>query len=252
MKWIIAADYEELSAIAAGMLLDQIHTRPDSVLGLPTGRTPEGMYARVASECRTGTHCFTEVKTFNLDEYVGLSPHHPSSYCTYMRKHLFDHVDLRAENINVPDGSAAKIFGANAGITTEEALELECRRYEEAIAKAGGLDRTFLGLGSNGHIGFNEPGTPFSSRTRVVTLAESTRRANAKYFESGRTPEKAITMGIATILESQAIVLLASGETKRPAVVRLRSGEVDPTFPASALHEHDDVTVVIDRAAAGE
>jgi glucosamine-6-phosphate deaminase len=170
------------------------------------------------------------VVTFNLDEYVGVDRTHPGSYCSFMKRHLFDFIDIDPANAHIPDGTAA-----DAGA--------ECARYERAITAAGGLGVTFLGLGSNGHIAFNEPGTPFDSRTRVVTLSDSTRAANAALFE-GSVPTQAITMGIATILESKSIVLLASGDKKRQAIERLRSGEITEEFPASALWKHPDVTVL--------
>lgn len=252
MKWEVVDSYEAMSQLAAEMLLSTITKEPAAVLGLPTGRTPEGMYQRVVAQCRPGAYCFRDVTTFNLDEYVGLSPSHPSSYSAYMKQHLFSHIDVQEANLNVPDGTASRAFHEHPGISHREALELECRRYEEAIRATGGLQVTFLGLGRNGHIAFNEPGTPFNSRTRVVALSESTRKANAAYFPGGATPDKAITMGIGTITESKRIVLLASGESKREAVARLRSGEVTPEFPASILNQHPDVRVIVDRAAAGE
>jgi glucosamine-6-phosphate deaminase len=238
VKWEIVDSYEAMSRAAALILLRAIRERPDIVLGLPTGRTPEGMYE--------------DVVTFNLDEYVGLSGFHPGSYYSYMKKHLFDHIDIDDENVNLPDGTASQAFHRHPGISRDEALAMECSRYEGAIASAGSLQLTFLGLGRNGHIAFNEPGTPFDSRTRVVSLSESTRRANAAHFPGGATPDKAITMGLATITESRAIVLLASGESKREAVKKLRSGEVTPDFPASILNNHTNVQVIVDRAAAGE
>src|SRR5207302_570810 len=142
-----------------------IRDDPRAVLGLPTGRTPVGMYERVVAKCSREYHCFRDVVTFNLDEYGGISCEHPGSYCTYMRRHLFNHVDLDRNNAHIPDGAAPD-------------LAAECARYERDIAEAGGLGLTFLGLGQNGYIGFNEPGTPFTSRTRVVELTQSTRVAN--------------------------------------------------------------------------
>jgi glucosamine-6-phosphate deaminase len=232
MRWQSFDSYDLLSTHAATFLLQAIRENPRAVLGLPTGRTPVGMYDRVVAECSREYHCFRDVVTFNLDEYAGISCDHPGSYCSYMREHLFAHVDIDPRNAHIPDGLAPE-------------LEAECTRYEDEIASAGGLGITFLGLGQNGHIGFNEPGTPFTSRTRVVELTRSTRLANAALFEGGRVPEQAITIGIATILESKKIVLLASGESKRAAVERLRGGEISADFPASALHQHDDVTVLV-------
>jgi glucosamine-6-phosphate deaminase len=189
------------------------------------------MYDRVIRECEREYRCFREVTTFNLDEYVGVPPDHPGSYRTYMQRHLFDHVDIDSRNAHIPNGMAAD-------------LDAECRHYEEEIRAAGGLELTFLGLGRNGHIGFNEPGSPFEARTRVVELTPSTRAANAEFFPDGNVPTHAITMGIATILESRAIVLLASGAGKQEAIERLRSGSVDESFPASALRLHPNVTVL--------
>ncbi|HEX3580299.1 MAG TPA: glucosamine-6-phosphate deaminase, partial [Thermoanaerobaculia bacterium] len=166
-----------------------------------------------------------------LDEYAGIPRDHPGSYFTYMKQHLFDHVDVDPANAHIPHGDA-------------DDLEAECLRYEREIAAAGSLGLTFLGLGQNGHIGFNEPGTPFNSRTRVVELSHSTRVANADLFADRKVPTHAITIGIGTILESKRIVLLASGESKQDALVRLRAGQIDESFPASALWKHPDCTVL--------
>lgn len=231
MIWESFPDYDALSQRAAHIFLTAIRDDPRIVLGLPTGQTPVGMYERVVAECSREYHCFKDVVTFNLDEYAGISCEHPGSYCSFMQHVLFDHVDIAPENANIPNGAAPD-------------LDAECARYERAIEDAGGLALTFLGLGSNGHIAFNEPGTPWTSRTRVVELAESTRAANAALF-AGEVPRQAITMGIATILASRRIVLLASGERKRAAIARLRGGERSDDFPASALHTHADVTVLV-------
>ncbi len=169
MKWETFSTPDELSARAADILLTAIRDDPRAVLGLPTGRTPIGMYERVVRECSREYHCFREVTTFNLDEYAGVPPEHPGSYFTYMRHHLFDHVDIDPSNAHIPHGTAPD-------------LAAECLRYENEIRDAGGLGVTFLGLGRNGHIGFNEPGTPFDARTRVVELTQSTRHANADLF----------------------------------------------------------------------
>jgi glucosamine-6-phosphate deaminase len=231
MNWETLPDYDVLSDRAAEIFLEAILRNPRVVLGLPTGRTPVKMYERVVAACRRAYHCFRDVVTFNLDEYVGIERTHPGSYYSFMKRHLFDFIDIDPANAHIPNGAAADI-------------EAECARYEREIADAGGLGLTFLGLGSNGHIAFNEPGTPFDSRTRVVALTESTRAANAALFPDGKVPTHAITMGIATILESKSIVLLASGEKKRAAIERLRSGEITEEFPASALWKHPDVTVL--------
>jgi glucosamine-6-phosphate deaminase len=229
--WEKLQDYDALSARAATILLDSIRNEPRIVLGFPTGRTPQGMYQRVVAECSREYHCFREVTTFNLDEYAGIPREHEGSYSTYMRRSLFDHVDLDPAHTHIPNGMAPDLEG-------------ECGRYERDIADAGGLDLTFLGLGRNGHIAFNEPGTPFNARTRVVELTESTRAANAEYFSDRHPPTQAITMGIGTILESGRIVLLATGRGKEEAIARLRSRDVDVSFPASALWTHPNVHVL--------
>ncbi|MFP5248108.1 MAG: glucosamine-6-phosphate deaminase [Thermoanaerobaculia bacterium] len=231
MNWESFNSQEALSARAAELLLGAIRENPHVVLGLPTGRTPIGMYDRVVRECAARYHCVREVTMFNLDEYAGVPPDHTASYFTYMKRHLFDAVDLDPENAHIPNGVAPD-------------LDAECARYENEIRAAGGLDLTFLGLGRNGHIGFNEPGTPFDARTRVVELTPSTRKANADLFPEGYVPTHAITMGIGTILESKKIVLLAAGSGKEEAIARLRSGEVSEAFPASALWRHEEVIVL--------
>ena len=224
--------YEALSARAADILLSTIRADPRAVLGLPTGRTPIGTYARVVAECSREYHCFRDVTTFNLDEYAGIAPAHPGSYHAFMQQQLFDHVDIDPANAHIPRGDAPDLDG-------------ECLRYERLLRDAGGLGTTFLGLGTNGHIGFNEPGTPFDSHTRVVALTESTRAANAPLFPDGHVPTHAITMGIGTILGSRSIVLLASGEKKKEAIAKLRGGEVSEEFPASALWKHGNVRVLV-------
>ncbi|HEX8152467.1 MAG TPA: glucosamine-6-phosphate deaminase [Thermoanaerobaculia bacterium] len=231
MKWESFDDAELLAARAAEIFLGAIRENPKTVLGLPTGRSPIGMYSRVVRECGREYHCFGDVTTFNLDEYVGLPREHPGSYWSFMQLHLFSHVDIQPWNAHLPHGQARDPVA-------------ECARYENEIRDAGGLELTFLGLGRNGHIGFNEPGTPFDSHTRVVELTESTRAANAPLFAGEDVPTHAITMGIATILSSKRIVLLVSGEGKQEAVERLRSGVRDESFPASALWMHGDVTVL--------
>jgi glucosamine-6-phosphate deaminase len=231
MKWETVNSQDALADRGAQLLLSAIRENPRIVLGLPTGRTPIGMYDRVLRECGREYHCFRDVTTFNLDEYASVSRDDPGSYFSYMNEHLFAHVDIDPANAHLPHGEAPD-------------LAAECVRYENEIREAGGLELTFLGLGRNGHIGFNEPGTPFDARTRVVELTQSTRHANADLFPEGHVPTHAITMGIGTILESRRIVLLVAGSGKEAAVERLRSGEVSVEFPASALRKHRDVTVL--------
>ncbi|HUR83503.1 MAG TPA: glucosamine-6-phosphate deaminase [Thermoanaerobaculia bacterium] len=232
MFWEEFDSQDALSARAASILLTAIRENPRVVLGLPTGRSPIGMYERVVGECSREYHCFRDVTTFNLDEYCGVAPGHPASYASFMRQHLFDHVDIDPENTHIPNG-----------------IEPDPAAYEAELHRAGGLELTFLGLGRNGHIGFNEPGTPFDSRTRIVELTQSTRHANADLFPGGHVPTHAITMGIGTILESRRIVLLVSGSGKEEALARLQSGAVSEDFPASALWMHSAVTVLNVRRA---
>ena len=250
MHWKIVDDYEALSAAAAQILLESIERNPSATLLLPTGSTPEGMYAHVVSACSARYRCFSGVTTFNLDEYVGVSPDHPGSYHHYMRTRLFSHVDLDPDRTHLPDGTATEVRRREPELDFESALRAECASYERAIEAAGGIDVAFLGMGRNGHIGFNEPGSPFESRTRIVTLDPSTRMANAPYFPEGTVPERAITAGIGTILDSRRIILMASGGAKAPAVKRLAEEAPSRDFPAAALRLHSNVTVIVDRAAA--
>jgi glucosamine-6-phosphate deaminase len=227
--------YEAMSERAAAIVADLIRRRPGAVLGLPTGSTPEGFYAALVREHPS----FAEVRTFNLDEYVGLPLEHPQSYHSFMRAHLYDHVDLDPAHIHIPNGMAAD-------------PDAECRRYEEALRRAGGLDLVVLGLGPNGHIGFNEPGSPWTARTRRVQLAEATRLANGRFFGGAdRVPGEALTMGIGTILEARQILLLAAGEQKAAIVQRMLEGDPAESVPATALRGHENVAVLLDRAAAG-
>jgi glucosamine-6-phosphate deaminase len=249
ITWRVVDDYNALSREAAVVLVRQIEANPESVLLLPTGTTPEGMYQEIVASCSTRPRCFRGATTFNLDEYVGIPPEHPGSYATYMRTRLFSQVDLDPERSHIPDGAGAAVRRERPEVDFETALGLECTRYETMIRAAGGIDLTFLGLGRNGHIGFNEPGSPFDSRTRVVELHLSTREANAPFFPEGRVPDRAITTGIGTILESRSIVLLASGAAKADAIARLASAPPSEEFPASALLNHLDVLAIVDRAA---
>ncbi|MCD6235654.1 MAG: glucosamine-6-phosphate deaminase [Thaumarchaeota archaeon] len=240
MKVVITKDYWEMSRLAARIIADVIRSKPNIVLGLATGGTPEGCYRELVRMHKEEGLDFSQVITFNLDEYVGLPLDHPQSYHHYMDVHLFNHVNIKRENIHIPDGTA-------------EDLEKHCREYEEAIKKAGGIDLQLLGIGRNGHIGFNEPGSPFNSRTRVVKLTETTRRDNARFFGSlDEVPTHAITMGLATIMEARKILLLASGLNKAEAVAKAVEGPKTPDVPASILQDHPDCTFIIDREAASK
>lgn len=221
-----------MSAWAANACVQQLQDQPDSVLGLATGGTPLGFYRALVDRYKQGLVSFADAVTFNLDEYVGLDPDNPASYRYYMEQHFFRHVDLLPEHCHLPNGKAADLVA-------------ECEGYETAIASHGGIDLQILGIGVNGHIGFNEPGTAFSSKTHIATLAESTRRQNARYFPTpDDVPTEAITMGIDTIMQAKKIILLAFGEHKKPALEHLKSGRISEDFPATILRKHADVTVV--------
>ena len=239
MQLTIQDDYEAMSRAAAEIVARTVAEKPDATLLLPTGSTPLGMYQELVRLYREGGLSLSHATIFNLDEYLRLPADHPESYRRYMRESLYRFVDAVPENTHVPDTAASD-------------PERECERYEKTIAEAGGADLCVLGIGRNGHIGFNEPGAPFSSRTRVVGLAESTRRANAAGFEAGAAPERAITVGMRTIFESRKILLLASGTGKAGAVAAAVEGEVSSRTPASMLRKHPDVTFLLDREAASE
>lgn len=231
-QWIQVSDYAEMSHLAASIFEQQLLQKPNSVLGLSTGGSPVGFYETLVKRYELGNFSFAQATTFNLDEYVGIDPLHPTSYASYMNEHLFAHIDLPGSQHHLPNGLPKNLLD-------------ECERYELAIASSGGIDLQLLGIGVNGHIGFNEPGTSFHSRTHVVDLAEETREENAKYFPSkGEVPKKAITMGIKTILQAKRIVLLAFGEHKTEAIERLKNEGISEDFPASILKEHPHVTVL--------
>ena len=240
MKLVKVKDYQEMSQKASSVLLELIAKKADPVLGLATGSTPIGMYQSLIKAYEQETVSFKHVKTFNLDEYVGLACQHPNSYHSFMNEKLFKHIDIDSGQTFIPDGTA-------------DDLVVECQKYEVQIRKAGQIDLQVLGLGLNGHIGFNEPGTSFSSRTHVINLMESTRLANARFFDSlDEVPTQAITMGINTIIESKLILLLVSGEKKAKALARLLNGEVSEEFPASILKRHPNVIIIADEAACRE
>ncbi|MDZ5710990.1 glucosamine-6-phosphate deaminase [Jeotgalibacillus haloalkalitolerans] len=239
MDIVIVKNYIEMSKVAAGLVRDCIREQEEPVLGLATGGTPIGLYQLLVRQYRAGLLSFKHMRTFNLDEYIGLDPAHSKSYHRYMQEHLFSHIDIPRDQTFLPDGMASN-------------LEKECRHYEKLLKKFGPPDLQILGIGENGHIGFNEPGSDFNGHTHVISLADSTREANARYFQSlEEVPTHAITMGIKSILHSKKIVLLASGERKAAAVRRLLEGTPDPTFPASALSQHNDVVLIADEKAFG-
>lgn len=232
MKIIEASSYKDLSAKAAMLFVAQMVEKPNSVLGLATGSSPIGLYQELIDYYKKGIISFKDVVSFNLDEYVGLPKTHKESYDYFMHDQLFNHVDIKEENIHVPNG----IFtDANA----------ECDKYEALIKAAGGIDIQLLGIGVNAHIGFNEPSDVFAKKTHRVDLKEETIQANARFFGSEEeVPKEAVTMGISTIMAAKKVVLIASGENKFDALEKTINGPVTPEVPASALQYHPDTTII--------
>lgn len=237
MKLIIVANPEAGAVRAAEIVIQQIKAKPASVLGLPTGGTPVGLYAQLAKAVKTKQVDLSHVKTFNLDEYYGLPKEDAQSYYTFMNVNLYAPCGLRPDQTHIPSGTAPD-------------AEAEVCAYDAAISKAGGLDLQVLGIGGNGHIGFNEPGTDPKSRTHVVTLTQNTREANARFFTSiGEVPTHAMTMGIQTILDAKAILMLVFGSNKADILFDALKGPVSIENPASFLQNHPDVIVIADQAA---
>ena len=232
-----AKDYEDMSKKAANIIASQVVLKPDCVLGLATGSTPIGAYKNLVEKYEQGDLDFSQVTTVNLDEYKGLPRENDQSYYYFMHDNLFDHVNVKPENTHLPDG------------TKEDANE-ECARYEELIRSLGGQDLQLLGLGHNGHIGFNEPDTVFEKTTHCVDLQESTIEANKRFFASADdVPKQAYTMGIGTIMQAKKILVVVSGEDKADTVAKAFFGPVTPEVPASILQLHPDVILVADEAA---
>ncbi|SIS81336.1 glucosamine-6-phosphate deaminase [Salimicrobium salexigens] len=238
MEVIVVKNYEEMSRKAASVIEEKVNAEPDCVLGLATGGTPLGTYEQLIEGHRSRGIDYSGVTTFNLDEYVGLPRDHSQSYHTFMQEQLFSHIPFL--NTYIPNGEA-------------EDLDKECREYEALLDKEGPANIQLLGIGSNGHIGFNEPGASFEAGTHVEKLDQVTREANARFFPSlEAVPTEAVTMGIASILKSEEILLLASGANKQEAIRRLLKGEVGEMFPASALYNHKHVTLIVDEEAYGK
>lgn len=238
MKLIQTLNYAELSQQAAAQVLSRLKGNPALNLGLATGSTPTGLYQELIKDHQLNGTSYEQVNTFNLDEYIGVPKKDHHSYHYFMCEKLFEHIDLPLDQTHIPDGTAKN-------------LARECNRYEQFIREHGGIDLQVLGIGQNGHIGFNEPGTAFDSRTHIIDLAESTLNANSRFFASLEdVPRQAITMGIGTIMDSREIFLLVSGTAKAEALARLMNGEVSEQFPASVLRKHQDVTIFVDIEAA--
>ena len=237
MRIYKAKDYEEMSRKAAGIVSAQIIMKPDCVLGLATGSTPVGLYKQLIEWYRNGDLDFSGVRTVNLDEYKGISRENDQSYYYFMHQNLFDHVNIPAGNTHLPDGM-------------EPDSEKECRRYEELIQSMGSVDLQLLGIGHNGHIGFNEPADAFDKLVHCVNLTQSTIEANKRFFASAKeVPRQAYTMGIQTIMRSKKILIIANGEGKADIVRDAYFGPITPMVPASVLQLHNDVTLVADEAA---
>ncbi|WML36930.1 glucosamine-6-phosphate deaminase [Clostridium sp. OS1-26] len=240
MRIIVVENYEEMSKKAAAMMASQIILKPESVLGLATGDTPLGMYRELIRMYNENMIDFSKVKTFNLDEYYGLGKDSNQSYNYYMTNNLFKHINIDKENINIPNGMAKNI-------------EEECISYEKRIKEAGGIDIQVLGIGVNGHIGFNEPDVNFEAETHLVNLDEKTIESNSRFFKCiEEVPTKAISMGIKTIMHSKKIVLLANGASKADAIAKTVNGKISPEVPASILQLHQDVAIIVDKEAASK
>jgi len=231
---------DKLNEAGAGLLASIVQKKPDAVLGLATGGTPVGIYEQLVKKYNDGFVSFKGASSFNLDEYVGIAPTHEQSYRYYMQQHLFNHIDIKPERTHVPNGMA-------------EDLQAECLRYDEAIAEAGQLDIQLLGIGHNGHIGFNEPAEELSSGTHIVELAEKTRQANARYFATEEeVPRQAITMGIGSIMKAKMLLLVVKGEDKAEIVQRALQGPITTDCPASLLQTHPNLVVLLDEAAGSK
>ncbi|MEY2408987.1 MAG: glucosamine-6-phosphate deaminase [Verrucomicrobiota bacterium] len=238
MEIIIKATAAGAQEEAARIFRRQIADSPDSVLGLATGSTPIGVYALLAAMQARGEIDFSKVRTFNLDEYVGLGPDHPGSYRHFMREHLFGKVNIRFENTHVPDGLAKDV-------------RKHCEDYEQAIRRAGGIDLQLLGLSRDGHIGFNEPSSSLASRTRLKTITPQTAADNVGVFgTAANVPRHVITMGIGTIMESRRVLIMATGAGKADVVTRMVEGPISADCPATVLQMHPSCMVVLDEAAA--
>lgn len=237
MKVIKVKNYEELSLVASNVILNLVRDNPKAILGLATGSSPIGLYKNLIKAYQEGEVSFKDVKTFNLDEYCNLPKDHEQSYFSFMNQNLFQNIDILEENVNIPN-------------TEGDDLGKLCDEYNDLLNKHI-IDLQLLGIGGNGHIGFNEPGTSFESETSVIELTDKTRRDNKRFFNSiDEVPRYAITMGIKNIMNAKEIILIASGKNKAEAVNKLVNGEVTEDFPASILQKHPAVTVIVDEEAA--
>ena len=238
MRLKICDNPQQVGYLAAADIALQLNTKKNSTLILPTGSTPLPVYESIIKMYKNGDVSFGDAVTFNLDEYIGIAEDHAERYYNFMMRNLFSKVDIKPENINIPDSRTNDPDG-------------ECKRYEEKYRKTGGADLAVLGIGQNGHIGFNESGTPFSSVTHVTSIAESTVKANSRFFDNeAQVPKKAMTMGISTILSAKKIILLATGKSKHDILIKLlQQTSANESIPATALLLHDDAVIYADREA---
>ena len=237
MRLIVCENYDEMSKAAANIIAAQVTLKPKSILGLATGSTPIGMYNNLASMYSKGELDFSEVISFNLDEYYPLKKSNEQSYDYFMKDNLFSKINIKPENIHIPNGEAQN-------------AEEECKNYDKMIAEKGGIDLQVLGIGNNGHIGFNEPGATLESGTNVTDLTEDTIQVNSRFFNSiDEVPKRAITMGMYPILSAKTILLLISGKSKNAALKRILTGKITTDCPASFLNIHSDAIVIVDKDA---
>ncbi len=239
MRVIITKDYDAMSRRAAKFVRELVEKKPDAVIGFATGSTPIGLYKELIKMHKEEGLDFSKIVTFNLDEYIGLPKDHPESYHTFMWENLFKHINVNPSNVHIPDGTVPDV-------------EAYCQWYEERIKKFGGIDLQILGIGRDGHIGFNEPGSSLGSRTRIKTLARETIEDNARFFDGdiSKVPRQAITMGVGTIMEARTLLLLASGKNKAEAVKKTVEGPITAMVPASIMQLHPKAILVLDEEAA--
>ena len=242
MRLIIEPDYNQLSKWAANYVIERINAAKNQakpfVLGLPTGSSPEGMYAELVKAYKEGRVSFKNVITFNMDEYVGLPESHPQSYHSFMAEHLFNHIDCPKENIHILNGNA-------------EDLQAECQHYEDMIREAGGIDLFLGGIGPDGHIAFNEPGSSLRSHTRIKTLTSDTRIANSRFFDNDpeKVPAHALTVGVGTVMDAKEVLILVNGHNKAEALHAAVEGGITQKWTISALQMHEHGTIVCDESA---
>ncbi len=231
-------EYDKMSKKCADMIAGQVNLKPNSILGLATGSTPIGTYNKLIDMCKVGEVDFEEVVTFNLDEYYPIDPNNYQSYSYFMRKQLFDHINIKDENIHIPSGSS-------------DDIEEECKKYNDMMKEKGPVDIQLLGIGTNGHIGFNEPDDTFKLGTHKVTLDKETIKSNSRFFDSiDDVPTMAVSMGVGNIMSSEKIIIMANGENKADAIKKMVFGGITPQVPASILQMHKDVIVILDELAA--